>query len=52
MKFEKEPVYLSAESEEGKIFTQANIEVDDQGNIIPERVKARKESDFPIVDRT
>ena len=52
VKFEKEPVYLSAESEEGKIFTQANIEVDDQGNIIPERVKARKESDFPIVDRT
>ena len=33
VKFEKEPVYLSAESEEGKIFTQANIEVDDQGKI-------------------
>ena len=52
VKFENEPVYLSAESEEGKIFTQANVEVDDQGNIIPERVKARKESDFPIADRT
>ena len=52
VKFENEPVYLSAESEEGKIFTQANVEVDDQGNILPERVKARKESDFPIADRT
>ena len=52
VKFEKEPVYLSAESEEGKIFTQANVEVDDRGEIIPERVKARQESDFPIADRT
>ena len=52
VEFEKEPIYLSAESEEGKIFTQANVEVDDKGNIIPERVKAREESDFPIVERT
>ena len=52
VEFEKEPVFLSAEAEEGKIFTQANVEVDDMGNIIPERVKAREESDFPIADRT
>ena len=47
--FSKEPVYLSAESEEDMTFTQANVAIDDDGSIAEERLKARRESDFPIV---
>ena len=47
--FTKDPIYLSAESEEEMTFTQANVAIDDEGNIVDERLKARRESDFPIV---
>ena len=45
-----EPIYLSAEEEEGKMIAQANIEMDAKGNIISDKVIAREEGDFPVVD--
>ena len=45
-----EPVYLSAEEEEGKMIAQANIEMDAKGNITSDKVIAREEGDFPVVD--
>ncbi len=42
-------VYLSAEEEEGKMITQANIEKDRNGVIIPEKVIARLEADYPVI---
>jgi DNA-directed RNA polymerase subunit beta len=44
------PVYLSAEEEEGKLISQANISVDANGKILAEKVIAREEGDFPVVD--
>src|SRR5690606_18373067 len=44
------PVYLSAEEEEGKLISQANIDIDKDGNILAEKVIAREEGDFPVVD--
>ena len=43
-------VYLSAEEEEGMIIGQANTPLDDTGHFInPDKIKARLESDFPVV---
>ena len=44
------PSYLSAEEEEAKVIAQANAPIDDQGNFQNERVKARDEGDFPLVE--
>ncbi len=43
-------IYLSAEEEEAKIIAQANAVVDDDGNFINDKVKARYEGDFPLVE--
>ena len=45
-----EPVYLSAEEEEGKMIAQANIEMNDDGQITADKVIAREEGDFPVVE--
>ena len=45
-----EPQYLSAEEEEGMLIAQANNPMDDNGTIEPERVIARMEGDFPVVE--
>ena len=43
--------YLSAEEEEGKIIAQASAPIDEAGNFLnPNRIKAREEADFPIVN--
>jgi DNA-directed RNA polymerase subunit beta len=42
--------YLSAEEEEGMKIAQANIPMDKDGNITAEKVIAREEGDFPVVD--
>ncbi|MFI8603004.1 DNA-directed RNA polymerase subunit beta [Cellulophaga baltica] len=42
--------YLSAEEEEGMKIAQANIPMDGEGNITAEKVIAREEGDFPVVD--
>ncbi len=43
--------YLTAEVEEGKMIAQGNAPVDDEGNFINPRVKARQDADFPIVPK-
>ncbi|WP_204161771.1 DNA-directed RNA polymerase subunit beta [Dokdonia sp. Dokd-P16] len=45
-----EPLYLSAEEEEGMLIAQANNPMDDNGAITEEKVIARMEGDFPVVD--
>jgi len=42
--------YLSAEEEEGKKIAQANIPLLEDGTIDREKVIAREEGDFPVVD--
>ncbi|MCU4176012.1 DNA-directed RNA polymerase subunit beta [Carboxylicivirga sp. N1Y90] len=44
--------YLTAEEEEEKIIAQANAPVGEDGFFINERVKAREEGDFPVVEPT
>ncbi len=46
----KDIVYLSAEEEEKNIIAQANAELDDNGNFIETKVKARHEGDYPVVN--
>lgn len=41
--------YLSAEEENGKIIAQSNA-IDNNGNFISNRIIARKDGDFPIVE--
>ena len=43
--------YMSAEEEEHKIVAQAITEMDDEGNITAERVKAHQDADFPVVTK-
>ncbi|MDE6009854.1 MAG: DNA-directed RNA polymerase subunit beta, partial [Muribaculaceae bacterium] len=47
-----EVVYLTAEMEEGKTIAQGNAPLNDDGTFINNRVKARKDADFPIVQPT
>ena len=44
-------VYMSAEDEEDKMVAQANIHLDDEGNILDERISCRHEADFPVVTK-
>ena len=44
------PVYLSAEEEEDMLIAQANIKVDDKGKILEDKIIARQEGDFPVID--
>ena len=46
----EKPVFLSAEEEEDKIIAQANADLDKNGKILQERIKAREMGDFPIVE--
>ena len=46
------PKYLSAEEEEGQMIAQANIPLKASGQIDTDRVIAREEGDFPVVDPT
>jgi DNA-directed RNA polymerase subunit beta len=44
------PIYLSAEEEEEKLIAQATVQVDDSGKILHDKVIARMEGDFPVID--
>jgi DNA-directed RNA polymerase subunit beta len=44
------PVYLSAEEEEDQMIAQASIAVDAKGKILSDKVIARQEGDFPVID--
>ena len=46
------PTYLSAEEEEEKMIAQATVEVDDKGKIQHDKVIARQEGDFPVIEPT
>jgi len=43
--------YLTAEEEESKIIAQANAPVGEDSFFVNEKVKAREEGDFPVVDK-
>ena len=47
--FHKPPIFLTAEEEEDKIIAQACTNMDDDGKITDEMVKARYIADYPIV---
>ena len=47
--FEEDPIYFTAEAEENKTVAQATTPQDEKGHIIGQRVKARRQADFPIV---
>ncbi|WP_312321757.1 DNA-directed RNA polymerase subunit beta [Soonwooa sp.] len=44
------PIYLNAEDEEDKVIAQANVEMKDNGEIATERVIARLDGDYPVVE--
>ena len=41
-------VYLSAEEEENKIVAQSSVRLNDDGDILDDRIKCRLEADFPV----
>ena len=43
-------VFMSAEEEENKIIAQGNAPLNDKGEFVNERVKARLEADYPVVE--
>ena len=45
----EEPIYLSAEEEEGMKFAQSNLELDKDGRFVAERMISREGGDFPVV---
>ncbi|MGC4130313.1 MAG: DNA-directed RNA polymerase subunit beta [Bergeyella sp.] len=44
------PIYLNAEDEEAKIIAQANVEMKEDGTISTDRVIARLDGDYPVVE--
>ena len=45
-----DPIYLNAEDEESKVIAQANVEMSDSGDITTDRVIARLDGDYPVVE--
>ena len=43
--------YMSAEEEENKLVSLANVKMDDEGNILADRIQCRLEADFPVVTK-
>ena len=48
---EAKPIYLSAEEEENKIICQATTIMEDNGEFVNRRVKARSLADYPIIEK-
>ncbi|SEG27787.1 DNA-directed RNA polymerase subunit beta [Halpernia humi] len=44
------PIFLNAEDEEDKVIAQANVEMKDDGTISTDRVIARLDGDYPVVE--
>ncbi|MGB4590688.1 MAG: DNA-directed RNA polymerase subunit beta [Bacteroidales bacterium] len=44
-------IYMSAEEEEERMVAQANVNLDDEGHILDERIKCRYEADYPVVSK-
>ncbi len=49
VRIDEDPVYLTAEAEEGKVVAQATTQQAEDGTILCETLNARKQADFPIV---
>lgn len=43
-------IYLTAEEEDNRVIAQANANVDIKGNFLDNKIKARYEGDFPVVE--
>ncbi len=43
--------YLSAEEEDNARIAQANAPLDDQGNLLSDRIKSRETGDFPVLEK-
>ncbi|MCD8206356.1 MAG: DNA-directed RNA polymerase subunit beta, partial [Bacteroidales bacterium] len=43
--------YMSAEEEENQMVSLANVKMDDEGNILDERIQCRYGADFPVVTK-
>ena len=48
---DKNAHYMSAEEEENKLVSLANIRMDGEGNILEDRIQCRLEADFPVVTK-
>ncbi|MBO4692499.1 MAG: DNA-directed RNA polymerase subunit beta [Bacteroidales bacterium] len=44
-------IYMSAEEEENQMVAQANVNLDDKGKILDERIKCRWQADYPVVGK-
>ncbi|WP_419869811.1 DNA-directed RNA polymerase subunit beta [Chryseobacterium sp. CT-SW4] len=44
------PIYLNAEDEEEKVIAQANVELSDSGEFETDRIIARLDGDYPVVE--
>ena len=42
--------FLTADDEDNKIIAQANVDVDDKGNIKDTRIKCRQHGEFPVLE--
>ncbi len=49
-KVSEEIEFLTAEKEDGVTIAQANAPIDDKGRFVEDRVKARYQSDYPVVE--
>ncbi len=49
-KVDKEVTYLSAEEEEEKIIAQANVSLSGENKITSDRIVARDDADYPVVE--
>ncbi|MGP1514516.1 MAG: DNA-directed RNA polymerase subunit beta [Bacteroidales bacterium] len=49
VEYNSAPVYLTAEEEEEQIVAQAITKLTENGKILDQRVRSRKQADFPIV---
>ena len=47
----KQLTYLSAEEEDTAKIAQVNIDLDEKGNIVEEKVRSRESGDFPILEK-
>jgi DNA-directed RNA polymerase subunit beta len=45
-----DPIYLNAEDEESKVIAQANVELSDNGDFLTDRIIARLDGDYPVVE--
>lgn len=50
VQFGKEPIHLTAEEEEERVIAQANAKLEDDGRFSTDRVTAREDGDFPVVE--